>query len=207
MYLCATLSISRSSALSLSKGIPPLPIFAPFSVLPFLFKAGCKSTSKNPFGVAATLTPLQYSAILAFVMAKKTAHQSPVIRRRDCPASRIPCHAAPPSTHPPIHPSTHPPIHQSTNPSIHQSINPPIHQSTNPPIHPSTNPPIHQSTNPPIHQSTHPSIHPSINPPIHHVSRPLPEKLSPYNTKYNHRNFMDSTPKGKVGPRPQNIHE
>jgi hypothetical protein len=51
-------------------------------------------------------------------MAKKQPINPPATKRRDCPASRISCHAAPQFTHPPIH--------QSTNPSIHQSINPSI---------------------------------------------------------------------------------
>jgi hypothetical protein len=66
------------------------------------------------------------------VTAKKTAHQPSATRRRDCPASRIPCQSIHPSIHPPIQQSINPAIQQSSNPAIHQSINPSIHQSINP---------------------------------------------------------------------------
>jgi hypothetical protein len=37
--------------------------------------------------------------------------------------------------------------------------------------------------------------------------RLLPKKLSPYNTIYQHRNFMNITRKGKVGRLPLTVHE
>ena len=116
-------------------------------------------------------------------MAKKTAHQSPRPQ-----ATGLPRITYPVSCRIPIPQSPNPPIHQSPNPSIHQSPNPSIHSS----IHPF------------IHSSIHPFIHSSINPPIHHISRPYPEKLSPFITIYQHRNLTNSTPKGEIGAAPPN---
>jgi hypothetical protein len=36
--------------------------------------------------------------------------------------------------------------------------------------------------------------------------RLLPKKLSPFITIYQHRNFMNTTPKGGAGRHPQTIH-
>ena len=185
--------------------LPPLSNFCPFFVPSLLFKAGCKNISKNPFGVAATLPPSSYRAILTFVMAKKTAHQSPATRRRDCPAhlsamalaiaealATAEAQRRRACSHPRsiFHPrfssaiarhsafrTMHNLLITKRHP-VQSCLVKLIHSSINPLIHQSTHPCIHSSMHPTIHSSNHPFIHSSIHPFIHSSIHPSIHEVS-----------------------------